>query len=174
MVKRKSLPKPVDKAGYAARTAQRVSDSTSEESASSSESSSSASEEENYTTRTSPRKSMSATASKLSRINTSKKGKSGIVALKQIRELQRTTNLLIPRAPFLRLIKEIIQQRSTAGFKVTEMAVEALREASENVLVSIFEDSYLIALHAKRVTLMPRDISLLLRIRNDFSLLTSL
>lgn len=70
-------------------------------------------------------------------------------------------------------MRELLQQRST-GIKITEMAVEALREASENVLVSVFEDSYLLALHAKRVTLMPRDISLLLRIRNDFNLLSSI
>ena len=66
----------------------------------------------------------------------------------------------------------MLQQRAD-NIRITEMAVEALREASENVLVSVFEDSYLIALHARRVTLMPRDISLLLRIRNDFGLLSS-
>jgi histone H3 len=56
---------------------------------------------------------------------------------------------------------------------VTETAVEALREASETMITTIFEDSNLLALHAKRVTLFPRDMSLLLRLRNDFNLLTS-
>ncbi len=47
------------------------------------------------------------------------------------------------------------------------MAVEALREASENVLTHIFEDSYLVAAHAKRVTLFPRDMALVLNLRRD-------
>ena len=70
-----------------------------------------------------------------------------------------------------------MQQRSGGGpngLRITEMSVEALREASENVLVSVFEDSYLLALHAKRVTLFPRDMALLLRIRNDFNLISSI
>lgn len=48
------------------------------------------------------------------------------------------------------------------------MAVEALRESSECLLTSIFEDSYLLALHAKRVTLFPRDMALLLNLRHDY------
>lgn len=52
--------------------------------------------------------------------------------------------------------------------RITEMAVEALREASECLLTSIFEDSYLLALHAKRVTLLPRDMALLLDLRHDY------
>ncbi|RMZ93423.1 histone H3, partial [Brachionus plicatilis] len=161
-------PKPADRAGYAAQTAPRISDSTSDSSSSPSK--------ELMSTRTSPRKSL--TTSKLSKANTTKtnttktRSKKLTPVLKEIRELQKSTNLLIPRAPFLRLLRELLQQRST-GIRITEMAVEALREASENVLVSVFEDSYLLALHAKRVTLMPRDISLLLRIRNDFNLLSS-
>jgi histone H3/H4 len=51
--------------------------------------------------------------------------------------------------------------------RVTESAVEALREASESFLTSMFEDSYMLALHAKRVTLFPRDINLLLHLRKD-------
>ena len=57
--------------------------------------------------------------------------------------------------------------RGTPEYRFTEMAVEALREASENVLTSLFEDSYLLALHAKRVTLMPRDIALCLNLRHE-------
>ena len=53
--------------------------------------------------------------------------------------------------------------------RITEMAVEAMREASEVVLTSIFEDSYLLALHAKRVTLVPRDLHLLLNLRRDLT-----
>lgn len=51
-------------------------------------------------------------------------------------------------------------------YRITEAAVEALREATETCLVNVFEDSYLLALHAKRVTLHPRDMQLLLILRN--------
>lgn len=61
----------------------------------------------------------------------------------------------------------MIQDRGGVGIRITEMAVEALREASECVLTSIFEDSYLLALHAKRITLFPRDMNLLLRLKHD-------
>ena len=47
------------------------------------------------------------------------------------------------------------------------MAVEALREASECVLTNLFEDAYLLSLHAKRVTLFPTDIALVLSLRRD-------
>ena len=52
------------------------------------------------------------------------------------------------------------------------MAVEAMREASEHLLTGIFEDAYLLALHAKRVTLMPRDMALLINLRHDFLSMT--
>ncbi len=57
-----------------------------------------------------------------------------------------------------------------AGYRITEIALEALREASESILVHLFEDAYLLALHAKRVTLMNRDMQLVLRVKyQEFS-----
>lgn len=110
--------------------------------------------------------------------NAARKGRKSVVppkkfikisrAMEEIRRLQSTTQNLIPRAPFLRLVKETIQNRTgNQGFKVTETAVEALREASENLLTNIFEDSYLLSMHAKRVTLMPRDMQLLMRLKHS-------
>jgi histone H3/H4 len=96
-----------------------------------------------------------------------RKPRSGTRVLREIKRLQTSTNLLIPKAPFFRLIKELIHDRAGSGMRITEMALEALREASECALISIFEDSYLLALHSKRVTLFPRDMALLLRLRND-------
>ena len=55
------------------------------------------------------------------------------------------------------------------SLRITEMAVEAMREASECVLTSVFEDSYLLARHAKRVTLFPTDMQLLLTLRRDLA-----
>ena len=48
-------------------------------------------------------------------------------------------------------------------------ALAALQEAAENILVGLYEDVNLLAVHAKRVTVMPCDIRLTLRIREDQS-----
>lgn len=90
----------------------------------------------------------------------------GTKALKEIRMLQKSTNLMIPKAPFGRLVKEIIQTRVISkDFRIQPLALMALQEAAEAYLVGILEMSNLCALHAKRVTLMRQDISLARRIR---------
>lgn len=55
------------------------------------------------------------------------------------------------------------------SYRITAMAVEALREAAEWYLVATMEDAYQLAIHAKRVTLFPRDIELVIQLRRDFS-----
>jgi len=92
------------------------------------------------------------------------------VALRQIRKLQRTTDLLIARAPFQRLVKEItmsVSRNTGSDIRYQVNALSALQEASEAFLVGLFEDTNLCALHAHRVTIMPRDIALARRIRGD-------
>ncbi|CAL4126145.1 unnamed protein product, partial [Meganyctiphanes norvegica] len=93
----------------------------------------------------------------------------GTKALKEIRMLQSSTNLLIPKAPFCRLVKEIIQTRVISkDFRIQPLALMALQEAAESYLVGIMEMANLCALHAKRVTLMRQDMSLARRIRGSF------
>ena len=83
----------------------------------------------------------------------------GTVALREIRRYQKSTDLLIRKAPFLRLVKEIAQQiKEDVRFQST--AVLALQEASEYYLVGLFEDTNMCALHGKRVTIMPKDMQL--------------
>ncbi len=94
----------------------------------------------------------------------------GTVALREIRRYQKTTTLLIPKMPFVRLIRELIQDAPVKGvenFRVQASAIEALREASEHYLVQLFEDTNLCAIHAKRITIMPRDLQLARRIRGE-------
>jgi histone H3 len=74
--------------------------------------------------------------------------------------------LLIPRLPFQRLVREIAQDFKH-DLRFQSSAVAALQEASEGYLVSLFEDANLCALHAKRVTVMPRDMELARRIRGE-------
>jgi histone H3 len=88
------------------------------------------------------------------------------VALREIRRFQKSTDLLIRKLPFQRLVREIAQDfRQDLRFQST--AILALQEASEAYLVGLFEDVNLIAMHAKRVTIMPRDIQLARRIRGE-------
>jgi len=91
----------------------------------------------------------------------------GALALKQIRQYQRTTELLIRRAPFQRLVRECMMGTGVKDLRIQAVALEALQHAAEAYLVLLFEDTNLLALHAKRVTIMPKDIQLARRIRGD-------
>ncbi|CAG7729359.1 unnamed protein product [Allacma fusca] len=89
-------------------------------------------------------------------------------ALKEIRVYQTTTRLLIPRIPFQRLVRDITWAvTGAADIRYQGLALTALHEAAESFIVGLFEDSYLLSLHAKRVTLMDRDLQLALRIRGN-------
>eukprot|EP01099_Mayorella_cantabrigiensis_P005500 TRINITY_DN4440_c0_g3_i1.p1 TRINITY_DN4440_c0_g3~~TRINITY_DN4440_c0_g3_i1.p1 ORF type:complete len:155 (+),score=58.86 TRINITY_DN4440_c0_g3_i1:46-465(+) len=90
----------------------------------------------------------------------------GTVALREIRRYQKSTELLIRKLPFQRLVREIAQDYKT-DLRFQSTAVAALQEASEAYLVSLFEDTNLCAIHAKRVTIMPKDIQLARRIRGE-------
>uniref|UniRef100_A0A914LLB7 Histone H2A/H2B/H3 domain-containing protein n=1 Tax=Meloidogyne incognita TaxID=6306 RepID=A0A914LLB7_MELIC len=91
---------------------------------------------------------------------------SGTVALREIRRYQKSTELLIRKLPFQRLVREIAQDFKT-DLRFQSSAVLALQEASEAYLVGLFEDTNLCAIHAKRVTIMPKDIQLARRIRGE-------
>ena len=89
----------------------------------------------------------------------------GTVALREIKRYQKTTELLICKAPFGRLVREVLQD--FGAYKVQAMVVMALQEAAEAYLVGLFEDTNLCALHAKRVMIKPRDIQLARCIRGE-------
>ena len=97
----------------------------------------------------------------------------GTVALKQIRQYQKSTDLLIRKLPFQRLVREIacdsevIKSPLCGKVRFQSAAIMALQEAAEAYLVGLFEDTNLCAIHAKRVTIMPKDIQLARRIRGE-------
>ncbi|KAI5479728.1 hypothetical protein MNV49_002989 [Pseudohyphozyma bogoriensis] len=113
----------------------------------------------------------------------------GTVALREIRRYQKSTELLIRKLPlvplplpsilpqltlffdrsFQRLVREIAQDFKT-DLRFQSSAVMALQESAEAYLVSLFEDTNLAAIHAKRVTIMPKDIQLARRLRGAFPL----
>ena len=90
----------------------------------------------------------------------------GTVALREIRRYQKSTNLLIQKLPFQRLVRQIAQDLGK-DLRFQSTAILALQEAVEAYLVGLFEDVNLCALHSKRVTIMPRDIALARRIRGE-------
>ncbi|BGP34927.1 histone H3.1 [Rhodotorula toruloides] len=81
--------------------------------------------------------------------------KPGTVALREIRRYQKSTELLIRKLPFQRLVREIAQDFKT-DLRFQSSAIGALQEAAEAYLVSLFEDTNLAAIHAKRVTIQPK------------------
>ncbi|KAJ7091336.1 histone-fold-containing protein, partial [Mycena belliarum] len=109
----------------------------------------------------------------------------GTVALREIRRYQKSTELLIRKLPFQRLVREIAQDfkvrsrlfflilprltRPQTDLRFQSSAVMALQEAAEAYLVSLFEDTNLAAIHAKRVTIQPKDLALARRLRGERS-----
>ena len=87
----------------------------------------------------------------------------GTVALREIRRYQKSSELLIRRIPFQRLVREIAQTHNPY-VRFQSGTILALQESAEAYLVGLLEDSNLCAIHAKRVTIMPKDIQLARRI----------
>ena len=92
----------------------------------------------------------------------------GTVALREIRKFQKSTELLIRKLPFQRLVREIATEYKS-DLRFQSQAILALQEAAEAYMVGLFEDTNLCAIHAKRVTIMPKDIQLARRIRGERS-----
>jgi histone H3 len=97
------------------------------------------------------------------------------VALREIRKYQKSTELLIRKLPFQRLVREVAQAHAVwldgrvQPLRFHAQALEALQQAAEAYLVGLFEDSNLCAIHAKRVTIMPKDMQLARRLRGERS-----
>ena len=90
----------------------------------------------------------------------------GTVALREIRRYQKSSELLIWQMPFQRLVREIAQVHNPY-LRFQSGAILALQESAETYLVGLLEDSNLCAIHAKRVTIMPKDMQLAQRIREE-------
>lgn len=93
----------------------------------------------------------------------------GIVALREIRKYQKSTELLMRKLPFQRLVREVSQDFK-ADRRYQSVSMEALQEASEAYTVGLFEDANMCAAHVKRVTMMAKDIRLARQIRGEKSL----
>ena len=87
----------------------------------------------------------------------------GTLALRKIRRYQKNTDLLLGKLPFQHLVREIGQDWKS-DVRMQSTAILALQEATEAYLVGLFHDTNECALHAKHVTVMPKDMQLARRI----------
>ena len=95
-----------------------------------------------------------------------RRNKPGTASLREIKRYQRSIDLLLPRAPFQRLVRGIVSE-SNDELRFQSQALQALQEATEAYIVALFEDTNLCAIHAKRQTVMRKDMVLARRIRGD-------
>ena len=89
----------------------------------------------------------------------------GSKALREIRKYQRSTQLLLRKKPFARLVREIQVKYNREDMRWTAKALEALQHAAEDYLVKLFEETNMCGIHARRVTIMVKDMQLTRRIR---------
>lgn len=94
-----------------------------------------------------------------------RRSRPGTAALREIRRYQKSTDLLIKKLPFQRLVRKVASETKDVRFEAS--ALLALQEASEAYLVTLLEDSNLAAIHAKRVTLIEKDIDFTMQIRQN-------
>ncbi|KAJ3243428.1 centromeric DNA-binding histone H3-like protein cse4 [Chytriomyces hyalinus] len=98
----------------------------------------------------------------------------GTVALREIRKYQKSTDLLLRKLPFQRVVRDVVASFTqdyddNSTLRLQSSAILCLQEAAEAFLVHLFEDSNLCAIHAKRVTIMQKDIQLARRIRGVYA-----
>ena len=95
-----------------------------------------------------------------------RRNKPGTATLREVKRYQRTVDMVLPRAPFQRLVRAITTDMDHA-LRFQSQALQALQEATEAYIVGLFEDTNLCAIHAKRVTVQKKDMDLARRIRGD-------
>ncbi|CAL5976338.1 Histone_H3 [Hexamita inflata] len=93
-----------------------------------------------------------------------RRSKQGTVASREIKKYQKSTELLIRKLPFSKLIREIVLNHNKNDIRFQGLAIQSLQEAAENYLIELFVDTQLCAEHAKRVTIMSQDMTLACRI----------
>jgi histone H3/H4 len=98
---------------------------------------------------------------------TKRKFKPGFMALREIKKYQSTTHLLIPKQPFERLCREILQETAQNIGRLSADSLEALQYAAEDYLVSRFSDAQVCAIHGKREIVTPSDLKLAMYLRGD-------
>ena len=94
------------------------------------------------------------------RVRKPRRFRPGTVALREMRKYQRSTELLIRKLPFQRLVREIVFDLKKENYRFQSTAILAMQEAAEAFLVHMFEQCNHICIHGKRVTVQEKDIQL--------------
>ena len=94
------------------------------------------------------------------------KWRPGTVALREVKRYQKKTDLLLLRAPFQRVVREIAHSYDPEA-RFSPESLHAIQEAAEMHIVSLMEDSQLCAIHANKVTVTKKDLLLARRLRGD-------
>ena len=94
------------------------------------------------------------------RVRRKRRFRPGTVALREIRTYQKSTELLIRKIPFQRLVRQIVYDMKGMDYRFQSTALLALQESAEDFLVNMFDQCNQIAIHGKRQTVMPKDIRL--------------
>ena len=103
----------------------------------------------------------------MGRVRKPRRFRPGTVALREIRKYQKSTELLIRKIPFQRLVREVFSLMCpTQTYRIKPQALLALQEACEYFLVGMFSQVNDSAIHGKRVTIQPKDIQLWCRLKN--------
>lgn len=103
-----------------------------------------------------------------------RRSKPGVVALRQIRAYQKSTGLLLQKICFIRAVREVALRtvslragdddsivKKAEGIRFTPAALEAIQEACEANLIDLFGRCNSAASHARRVTVMPKDLQII-------------
>ena len=88
----------------------------------------------------------------------------GTIALREIRRYQGTTDFLISKASFQRLVREILQNIDP-HLRIRKEAMLAIQETAESHLVELFKNALQVAIHAKRVTINIHDLYLIIKLK---------
>ena len=105
----------------------------------------------------------------MGRVRKPRRFRPGTAALREIRKYQKSTELLIRKIPFQRLVREVVHSLFKTQYRITPQALLALQEACEYFLVGMFGQVNDLAIHGNRVTITPKDIHIWCRLKN-FSL----
>ncbi|KAH7301444.1 hypothetical protein KP509_23G026900 [Ceratopteris richardii] len=112
---------------------------------------------------------------KMSKSKIPRRVKYHVKSLREIRRAQKSVGLLIPRLPFMRVVKQIsanlcslMKTSSFVNVRWQTQALLCLQEAAEDFAIDFMNDAYLCATHSHRVTLMAKDYVIVSRIRYKF------
>ena len=114
------------------------------------------------------RRAVSSTGLARATVQRDRRYRPGAAALREIRPYLQSPPPMIRKTAFQRLVKEVAEELGLLpGLRFQSGAVSAMQEAAEAYLIQLFQEANFCALHARRVTILPKDLQLARRIRGE-------